>query len=82
MVTAPKAIRDKAVKTACAYRDSQAQVNSVRVQQRFYDRYKKAFDVLVKAMKCEGSEELMVHETLMSIVHSTPPKMLVPGKDY
>ncbi len=81
MKEASKKLQNKVIKAACLYRDSQ-DTTPVRVQQRFYDKFKKAWDELVVAMECQGSEDLMVHENLMSIVARTPRKTLTPGKDY
>jgi hypothetical protein len=81
MKPAPARLEKKVVKAACLYRDSQ-DTTPIRVQQRFYDKFKKAWNELVVAMECRGSEDLMVHENLMSIVARTPRKILTPGKDY
>lgn len=81
MKTASKKLQQAAIDTLAKYRDSVDKV-PVRVQQRFYDKAKQAFDKLVAAMECKPPEALMVHETLASIVARIPQKVLTPGKDY
>ncbi len=81
MKAPPKRLEKKAIAAACKYRDSVDRV-PVRIQQRFYDKAKRALDACTKAMECTPSEEWMVAENLAHIVSQIPRRQLQPGKDY
>lgn len=74
MKTAPKKIQNRAIKTACLYRDAYLAGSPTGVMRDVDDLSRKAFEVLVAAMECSEPETLMVHETLARIVMQTPVK--------
>ena len=79
MKTAPKKIQNRAIKTACRYRDAVVAGEGSVTPDDMYeltDERNKAFQDLVAAMGCTDAEVGMVSETLGDIVRQTPVKPL------
>lgn len=81
MKAPPKKLEKKAIETACRYRDSVDRV-PFRIQQRLYDKAKRAFEACTRAMGCTPEETWMVSENLGHMVNQIPQRSLVPGRDY